>query len=99
MKRFGDRTVIDGLSFSVPVGQVCALLGPNGAGKTTTMHMLLGLTLPTRGTITIGGRDLVHDRSRALARANFTASYVQLSWRVPARAPPPAYLPPSGSQC
>jgi ABC-2 type transport system ATP-binding protein len=85
VKRFGDRTVIDGLSFSVPVGQVCALLGPNGAGKTTTMHMLLGLTLPTRGTITIGGRDLVHDRSRALARTNFTASYVQLSWRLRVR--------------
>ena len=85
VKRFGDRTVIDGLSFSVPVGQVCALLGPNGAGKTTTMHMLLGLTLPTSGTITIGGRDLVHDRSRALARTNFTASYVQLSWRLRVR--------------
>jgi len=85
VKRFGDREVIRGVSFEVPPGQVCALLGPNGAGKTTTMHMLLGLTLPTSGTISIAGHDLVHDRSVALARTNFTASYVQLSWRMHVR--------------
>ena len=85
VKRFGDREVIRGVSFDVPTGQVCALLGPNGAGKTTTMHMLLGLTLPTSGTISISGHDLVHERSAALARTNFTASYVQLSWRMRVR--------------
>ena len=85
VKRFGDRDVIRGISFAVPSGQVCALLGPNGAGKTTTLHMLLGLTLPTSGAITIAGYDLVRDRSRALARTNFTASYVQLSWRMRVR--------------
>jgi len=85
VKRFGDREVIRGISFSVPVGQVCALLGPNGAGKTTTLHMLLGLTLPTSGTISISGHDLTRERSVALARTNFTASYVQLSWRMRVR--------------
>ena len=73
------------MELAIGEDEVVALLGPNGAGKTTTMHMLLGLTLPTTGTITIGGRDLVHDRSRALARTNFTASYVQLSWRLRVR--------------
>jgi ABC-2 type transport system ATP-binding protein len=85
VKEFGDRRVIDGLDFAVPRGQVCALLGPNGAGKTTTIHMLLGLTIPTAGTIEILGHDVTVDRSAALARTNFTASYVQLPWRMKVR--------------
>ena len=85
VKEFGSRRVIDGLSFTVPRGQVCALLGPNGAGKTTTIHMLLGLTLPTAGTIRILGTNVVADRSGALARTNFTASYVSLPWRLKVR--------------
>jgi ABC-2 type transport system ATP-binding protein len=85
VKEFGRRRVIDGLSFTVPRGQVCALLGPNGAGKTTTIHMLLGLTLPSSGTIRILGTDVVADRSAALARTNFTASYVSLPWRLKVR--------------
>jgi ABC-2 type transport system ATP-binding protein len=85
VKDFGRRRVIDGLSFTVPRGQVCALLGPNGAGKTTTIHMLLGLTLPSSGTIHILGTDVVADRSAALARTNFTASYVSLPWRLKVR--------------
>jgi len=85
VKEFGARRVIDGLTFTVPRGQVCALLGPNGAGKTTTIHMLLGLTLPTSGSIRILGHDIVDDRSAALARTNFTASYVALPWRLRVR--------------
>jgi len=85
VKDFGARRVIDHLSFTVPRGEVCALLGPNGAGKTTTIHMLLGLTLPTSGTIEILGTDVVADRSGALARTNFTASYVSLPWRLKVR--------------
>jgi ABC-2 type transport system ATP-binding protein len=85
VKDFGGRRVIDHLSFEVPRGQVCALLGPNGAGKTTTIHMLLGLTLPTSGTIRILGTDVVDDRSGALARTAFTASYVSLPWRLKVR--------------
>jgi ABC-2 type transport system ATP-binding protein len=85
VKEFGPRRVIDGVSFTVPRGQVCALLGPNGAGKTTTIHMLLGLTLPSSGMIRILGTDVVADRSAALARTNFTASYVSLPWRLKVR--------------
>ena len=43
VKRFGRRTVIDGLSFTVPEGAIVGLLGPNGAGKSTAMRVLLGL--------------------------------------------------------
>ncbi|MFF2722091.1 ATP-binding cassette domain-containing protein [Streptomyces sp. NPDC058011] len=55
-KRYGDRTVVQDLGFTVHPGTVTGFLGPNGAGKSTTMRMLLGLDTPTRGRSTIGGR-------------------------------------------
>ncbi|RZU30667.1 ABC transporter ATP-binding protein [Blastococcus saxobsidens] len=55
-KRYGDRTAVDGISFSVHPGRVTGFLGPNGAGKSTTMRMLLGLDRPTAGTVTVNGR-------------------------------------------
>ncbi|HLG01296.1 MAG TPA: ABC transporter ATP-binding protein [Acidimicrobiia bacterium] len=82
VKDFAGALALDGVSFAVPRGQVCALLGPNGAGKTTTIHILLGLTLPTAGTARILGHDVTRERSLALRRTNFTASYVQLPARL-----------------
>ncbi|MDQ2813284.1 MAG: ATP-binding cassette domain-containing protein [Actinomycetota bacterium] len=55
-KRYGSTTAVDGLSFTVPPGQVTGFLGPNGAGKSTTMRLILGLDAPTSGAVTIGGR-------------------------------------------
>ncbi|MFF7181758.1 ATP-binding cassette domain-containing protein [Streptomyces sp. NPDC008121] len=55
-KRYGDKTVVQDLGFTVRPGTVTGFLGPNGAGKSTTMRMLLGLDAPTRGRSTIGGR-------------------------------------------
>lgn len=55
VRRFGDRTVVDGVSFALRPGEVCALLGPNGAGKTTTVRMLLGLIRPSEGSATVAG--------------------------------------------
>ncbi|MET9093302.1 ABC transporter ATP-binding protein [Streptomyces cyaneofuscatus] len=55
-KRYGNRTVVQDLDFTVHPGTVTGFLGPNGAGKSTTMRMLLGLDTPTRGRSTIGGR-------------------------------------------
>lgn len=54
-RRFGERTVVDDVSFSLRPGEVCALLGPNGAGKTTTVRMLLGLIRPSQGSATVAG--------------------------------------------
>lgn len=54
-RRFGSRTVVDGVSFEVAAGEVMVLLGPNGAGKTTTLRMLAGLIAPTAGTISLAG--------------------------------------------
>ncbi|MFB6944618.1 MULTISPECIES: ABC transporter ATP-binding protein [unclassified Streptomyces] len=54
-KRYGSRTAVDRLSFTVRPGRVTGFLGPNGAGKTTTLRMILGLDAPTGGTATVSG--------------------------------------------
>ncbi len=55
-KTYGDKTAVDGVSFSVRPGRVTGFLGPNGAGKSTTMRMLIGLDRPTSGSVTVNGR-------------------------------------------
>ncbi|NGO72237.1 ABC transporter ATP-binding protein [Streptomyces boncukensis] len=55
-KRYGDKTAVDGLTFTVRPGRVTGFLGPNGAGKSTTMRLVLGLDTPTSGRVTVGGR-------------------------------------------
>ena len=56
VKKFGSRTILDDLTFTVPQGSVVGLLGPNGAGKSTAMRVLLGLHRATAGTATILGQ-------------------------------------------
>ena len=56
IKRYGDNTVVDDVSFSVHPGRVTGFLGPNGSGKTTTMKIMLDLASADEGTATIGGR-------------------------------------------
>jgi ABC-2 type transport system ATP-binding protein len=57
-KKYGAKIAVDDLSFTAEPGVITGFLGPNGAGKSTTMRMLLGLTRPSAGTVTIGGRDI-----------------------------------------
>ncbi len=64
-KRFGRRTAVDGVSFTVDRGEVVGLLGPNGAGKTTVIKMLLGLTRPDAGEVLLLGRPGSDPRARA----------------------------------
>jgi ABC-2 type transport system ATP-binding protein len=54
-ERYRTVAAIDGLSFEVGPGRVTGSLGPNGAGATTTLRILLGLTAPDSGTVTIDG--------------------------------------------
>ena len=58
-KRYGAVTAVDDLSFTLEPGTVTGFVGANGAGKSTTLRMLLGLTHPTSGTVTIDGRRYV----------------------------------------
>ena len=55
-KRYGHKTAVDNISFTVEPGTVTGFLGPNGAGKSTTMRMIMGLDKPTSGKVTINGR-------------------------------------------
>jgi ABC-2 type transport system ATP-binding protein len=61
VKRYGDFTAVDGVSFSVETGEVFGLLGPNGAGKSTLIRMMTTLLLPTSGGATVNGFDIVRD--------------------------------------
>lgn len=58
VKRFGDKTVLDGLDMNVPEGSVFGFIGRNGAGKTTTMKMILGLLRPDGGTVAVSGESV-----------------------------------------
>ncbi|GAA4822167.1 ectoine/hydroxyectoine ABC transporter ATP-binding protein EhuA [Streptomyces ziwulingensis] len=57
-KRFGDNTVLDHLDFSVDAGKHVTLIGPSGSGKTTILRLLMTLTKPEEGTITVDGQQL-----------------------------------------
>lgn len=61
-KRYGPRTAVDGISFTIHPGTVTGFLGPNGAGKSTTMRMIVGLDRPTSGTVTVNGRPYARHR-------------------------------------
>src|ERR1043165_4147362 len=59
VKKFGDFTAVDGISFAVEQGEIFGLLGPNGAGKSTLIRMLVTLLPPTAGTALVGGFDII----------------------------------------
>jgi len=58
-KTYGDFTAVDGIDFSIQEGEIFGFLGPNGAGKTSTINMMIGLSRPTGGSITIDGVDAI----------------------------------------
>ena len=67
-KSYGGRTVVRGVSLEVASGEVVGLLGPNGAGKTTTFYLVVGLTAPETGHVTLDGEDITHDAMYIRAR-------------------------------
>ncbi|WP_329528299.1 ABC transporter ATP-binding protein [Streptomyces sp. NBC_01462] len=76
-KRYGGRTAVDHLSFTVRPGQVTGFLGPNGAGKSTTLRMILGLDAPTTGTATVSGVPF-HRHPRGLRHVGALLDAVQI---------------------
>ncbi|HUI16048.1 MAG TPA: ABC transporter ATP-binding protein [Alphaproteobacteria bacterium] len=81
-KRFGTVMALDHVSFTLAPGTTVALLGGNGAGKTTTISILLGLLLPTAGTVEVLGEDMLRRRHRVLHRINFSSPYVEMPKRL-----------------
>src|SRR5438034_4922582 len=61
-KRYGEIRAVDGVDFEVFRGETFGFLGPNGAGKTTTINMLCTLAMPTAGSATVAGFDIVRER-------------------------------------
>ncbi len=85
VKRFGPKTAVDRLSFSVAAGEIYGLLGPNGAGKTTTLRVLAGLLAPTAGRARVAGADVSVDplavRRQLGFLTNTTGLYARLTGR------------------
>ena len=69
IKIYGDRSVVNDVSFYIDKGEVVCLLGPNGAGKTTTFYMIVGLIKPNSGNVFIEDKEItswpMNMRSRA----------------------------------
>ncbi len=64
VKKFGEFTAVDRLSFEIEENEIFGLLGPNGAGKSTTINMLCGILKPTAGKATVGGYDLLTEAEK-----------------------------------
>jgi ABC-2 type transport system ATP-binding protein len=70
-KRFGGRTVVDHVSFTVRPGEITGYLGPNGSGKSTTVKMMTGLLHPTEGEILFDGRNIRDEAARFKQRLGY----------------------------
>ena len=85
-RRTKEVTAVDGISFDVQEGELFGLLGPNGAGKTTTVKMLTTLLIPTGGSATILGYDVVRDAESIRPRIGFIFGGERgLYWRLSAK--------------
>lgn len=74
-KAFGDKVVLDGISFEVPTGSVFSLLGPNGAGKTTTVNILTTLMGADAGTVRVAGHDIASQTKAVRAAIGVTGQF------------------------
>jgi len=75
VKRYGDATVVDDLSFQLQAGECLGVIGPNGAGKTTTLRMCLGLTEPDAGTIQAFGLSMPRDALAIKSRLGVVSQF------------------------
>lgn len=67
-KKFGGKPALSDVSFHVKRGEIYGLLGHNGAGKSTSLGIILGMVMPDRGDVTIGGISVLENRSKALRK-------------------------------
>ena len=77
-RKFGSRTAVDGISFTVPKGEVVGFLGPNGAGKSTTLKMVSGFLPPTSGHVKVAGFDVADESLEVRKRLGYMPEAVPL---------------------
>lgn len=77
-KRFGSKTIIHNLTFSVQKGEIVGFLGPNGAGKTTTMRMIAGFTTASSGQVTVAGCDMATRNQEAARKIGYLPEHPPL---------------------
>ncbi|MGW8225125.1 MAG: ABC transporter ATP-binding protein [Anaerolineales bacterium] len=85
VKRFGEKTAVDQVTFQVAAGEVFGFLGPNGAGKTTTIKMIVGLLQPTSGFVEVAGFDLQEQPLQAKAVCGYLPDTPNLYPKLSAR--------------
>ena len=85
VKTYGATRAVDGISFALAAGSITALLGGNGAGKTTTIAMILGLVMPTSGSVRVLGAEMPRQRYQVLHRMNFESPYIDMPHRLTVR--------------
>ena len=85
VKLYKTTRAVDDVSFRIARGSITGLLGGNGAGKTTTIAMIMGLVLPTSGTIQVLGASMPEQGAEVLGRMNFESPYVDMPMRLTVR--------------
>jgi ABC-2 type transport system ATP-binding protein len=85
VKRFGDKSAVDDVSFAVNGGEIFGFLGPNGAGKTTTIKMIVGLLKPTGGKARVAGYDVQEQSMLAKASSGYVPDEPNLYSKLSAR--------------
>jgi ABC-2 type transport system ATP-binding protein len=85
VKVYKTTRAVDGISFALEAGTITGLLGGNGAGKTTTIAMILGLVMPTSGSVRVMGAEMPRQRYQVLHRMNFESPYLDLPHRLTVR--------------
>jgi ABC-2 type transport system ATP-binding protein len=85
VKVYKTTRAVDGISFALEQGSITGLLGGNGAGKTTTIAMIMGLVLPTSGTVKVLGAQMPRQRYQVLHKMNFESPYVDMPHRLTVR--------------
>jgi ABC-2 type transport system ATP-binding protein len=85
VKLYKTTRAVDGISFALERGSVTGLLGGNGAGKTTTIAMILGLVIPTSGSVRVLGAEMPRQRYQVLQRMNFESPYIDMPHRLTVR--------------
>ncbi|MHC2434529.1 ABC-2 type transport system ATP-binding protein [Bradyrhizobium sp. USDA 4451] len=85
VKVYKTTRAVDDISFRIARGSITGLLGGNGAGKTTTIAMIMGLVLPTSGSVAVLGAKIPEQRYDVLGRMNFESPYVDMPMRLTVR--------------